>query len=82
VCDWLLSARADPRRHHCWQLSLIQLGETLGISLASTNRYLALFREENFADLKVGKLTIKRWVKLAECGQFDPRYLHLRREPF
>jgi CRP-like cAMP-binding protein len=63
-------------------LSLIQLGETLGISLASTNRSLAILREENLADLKAGKLTVKRWAELAEYGQFNPHYLHLRREPF
>jgi CRP-like cAMP-binding protein len=63
-------------------LSFIQLGETLGISLASTNRSLATLREENLADLKGGKLTIKRWDKLSEYGLFNPRYLHMRREPF
>ncbi len=63
-------------------IGLNQLGEALGLSLATVNRALANLRDTDLADLKSGSLTIRNWAGLADCGEFNPRYLHLRREPF
>nr|WP_210269045.1 Crp/Fnr family transcriptional regulator [Tardiphaga robiniae] len=63
-------------------IGLNQLGEALGLSLATVNRALANLRDSDLADFKSGSLTIKNWANLAKCGEFNPRYLHLRREPF
>ena len=62
-------------------LSLPQLGETLGLSLATVNRALAMLRDQKLADLKGGTLTIGNWPGLVESGDFIPQYLHLRRPP-
>lgn len=63
-------------------LGLNQLGEALGLSLATVNRALANLRDSDLADFKNGSLTIKNWANLAHYGEFNPRYLHQRREPF
>jgi CRP-like cAMP-binding protein len=63
-------------------IGLNQLGEALGLSLATVNRALANLRDTDLADFKSGSLTIRNWAGLADCGEFNPRYLHLRREPF
>jgi CRP-like cAMP-binding protein len=62
-------------------IGLAQLGEALGMSLATVNRTLATLRQTEAADLKNGQLTVSDWALLVELGDFDPRYLHLRNAP-
>jgi CRP-like cAMP-binding protein len=62
-------------------LSLVQLGETLGMSIATTNRTLQALRASRAADLRKGVLVVQNWKRLAETGQFDPGYLHLKKPP-
>jgi CRP-like cAMP-binding protein len=62
-------------------LSLRQLGETLGIAIASVNRSLQELRTTGSVDFRNGKLTVKNWRDLARVGHFDPLYLHLRKPP-
>jgi CRP-like cAMP-binding protein len=84
-CELFYRSRASglAQEYSCeLPMTLVQLGEALGLSLASTNRSLATIREDNLADLKGGWLAIRRWSELADYAQFNPRYLHLRREPF
>jgi CRP-like cAMP-binding protein len=57
-------------------LTQAQLGEMLGMSLVSTNRYLQALRQTKAADHRAGKLFIRSWPKLASLGEFDPKYLH------
>lgn len=63
-------------------VSLGQLGETLGMSLATVNRTLSELRETRCLDFRNGELTMKNWDRAAELGQFDPRYLHLKKPAF
>jgi CRP-like cAMP-binding protein len=60
-------------------LNLIQLGETLGMSIATVNRTLQRLRTTGLVDFGAGVLTIKNWDGLVKIGGFDPRYLHLKR---
>jgi hypothetical protein len=62
-------------------LSLPQLGETLGMAIATVNRTLPRLRSTGSVDFRDGILTIKDWPKLVKIGGFDPRYLHLRKIP-
>lgn len=60
-------------------LSLVQLGEALGMAIATVNRTLHHLRATGSVDLRDGVLTVKNWEKLARAGEFDPRYLHLKK---
>ena len=62
-------------------VSLAQLGETLGMSIATVNRTLHALRVSRTADLRRGVLVVQNWKRLAETGQFNPSYLHLKKPP-
>jgi CRP-like cAMP-binding protein len=62
-------------------VSLVQLGETLGMSIATVNRTLQHLRSQRAADLRKGMLVVQSWKRLAEIGQFNPSYLHLKKPP-
>jgi len=61
-------------------LSQIRLGETLGISVVTTNRVIQNLRRTGTVDFREGVLTVRNWRKLTEIGEFDPGYLHLTRQ--
>jgi CRP-like cAMP-binding protein len=61
--------------------SLVQLGETLGMSIATVNRTLQHLRRQRAADLRKGVLAVQNWKRLAEIGQFNAAYLHLKKPP-
>jgi CRP-like cAMP-binding protein len=60
-------------------ISLAQLGETLGMAIATVNRTLTTLRTSRTMDFRSGTLTINNWSGLVKIGQFDPGYLHLKR---
>jgi len=60
-------------------ISLVQLGETLGMSIATVNRTLQGLRASQSVDFQRGELDVKDWTRLVEIAQFDPGYLHLKK---
>jgi CRP-like cAMP-binding protein len=62
-------------------LNLIQLGEALGMAIATVNRTLQQLRMTGSVNFRDGVLTVKRWDKLVQIGAFDPSYLHLKKVP-
>ncbi len=62
-------------------ISLVQLGETLGMSIASVNRTLQELRASRLMDFQRGQLQVRDWEGLAELAQFNPGYLHLKKPP-
>jgi CRP-like cAMP-binding protein len=62
-------------------ISLVQLGETLGMSIATVNRTLSDLRKSRTVDFQRGVLQIKNWERLAKMAQFNPGYLHLKKAP-
>jgi CRP-like cAMP-binding protein len=62
-------------------ISLVQLGETLAMSIATVNRTLNELRKSRTVDFHRGILHIKHWDRLARTGQFNPIYLHLKKAP-
>jgi CRP-like cAMP-binding protein len=85
-CELFYRARASgvtEQNRLALPLSLVQLGEALGMAIATVNRTLQRLRTNGSADFRDGILTVKNWEKLAKVGEFDPRYLHLKRaSPF
>ncbi|PZA09794.1 Crp/Fnr family transcriptional regulator [Rhodopseudomonas palustris] len=62
-------------------ISLAQLGDTLGMAIATVNRTISMLRASKTMDFRYGVLTIRNWQGLAKIGEFDPSYLHLKRPP-
>src|SRR3954470_2168492 len=60
-------------------ISLIQLGEALGMSIATVNRTLQDLRASRTMDFQRGILHINDWNRLAELAQFNPAYLHQKK---
>lgn len=56
-----------------------QIGETLGMSIVTVNRTLQALRRTGAMEFRNGELTVLDWRQLAELGDFDPGYLHLKR---
>ena len=62
-------------------ISLMQLGEALGMAIATVHRTLQRLRATQSVDFRDGVLTVKNWERLAKVAAFDPRYLHLKKIP-
>jgi CRP-like cAMP-binding protein len=57
------------------------LAHALGLTAVHVNRMIQLLRESGLVELKNGRLYIHDFEKLADLGEFDPHYLHLRNRP-
>ncbi|HXO71835.1 MAG TPA: Crp/Fnr family transcriptional regulator [Bradyrhizobium sp.] len=60
-------------------VSLIQLGESLGMSIATVHRTLNELRASRAMEFQNGELVVKNWEVLVDIGEFDPHYLHLKK---
>lgn len=60
-------------------ISLVQLGETLGMSIATVNRTLQELRASRTVDFQKGELKVRHWDRLVEIAGFNPSYLHLKK---
>lgn len=58
-----------------------ELGDALGLSAVHVNRVLQELRTENLFTWQGNTIHILDWPGLQERAEFDPRYLHLNREP-
>jgi CRP-like cAMP-binding protein len=63
------------------QINLVQIGETLGMSIATVNRTLQQLRASRTCSFERGRLQIHNWDALARLSQFNPEYLHQRKPP-
>jgi CRP-like cAMP-binding protein len=59
-------------------ITQVELGDAMGMSTVHVNRTVQAFRRDKLITLDRGKLRILDWDALAEAGEFDPKYLHLR----
>lgn len=62
-------------------ITLMQLGDTLGMAIATVARTLQRIRKSRCADFQRGRLRVKDWDRLVTLGQFNPAYLHLKKPP-
>jgi hypothetical protein len=60
-------------------ISLVQLGETLGMSIASVNRTLHDLRVSRAMNFQRGQLHVNDWSRLKKIAQFKPDYLHQKK---
>jgi len=49
------------------------------MAIATTNRALRELRATGSAEFREGILTIQNWEKLVKLGNFDAKYLHLKK---
>lgn len=81
-CELFYRARSSgtaEQNRLLFPVNLIQLGEALGMAIATVNRTLQKLRATGSMDFGDGVLTVKNWDKLTRIGRFEPRYLHLRK---
>jgi CRP-like cAMP-binding protein len=57
------------------------LGDTLGLSAVHTNRVVQELRARELIHWQGQEISILNWPALVDLAQFDPLYLHRRREP-
>ncbi|CAL79212.1 putative transcriptional regulator, Crp/Fnr family [Bradyrhizobium sp. ORS 278] len=62
-------------------VSLAQLGEALGMAIATVNRTLVELRASRAVDFRSGTMSVHNWQRLCAIGEFDPGYLHLKKQP-
>jgi CRP-like cAMP-binding protein len=60
-------------------ITLVQLGETLAMAIATVNRTILELRSSQAVDFHRGELQISDWDRMVEIGEFNPSYLHLKR---
>jgi CRP-like cAMP-binding protein len=62
-------------------LTQVELGDTLALSSVYTNKVLQEMRGMRLIEWVGDAVTILSWDRLRREAQFDPAYLHMRREP-
>jgi CRP-like cAMP-binding protein len=65
---------------YAFPLTQAEFGDALGLSTVHVNRTLQDLRGEGLITLRNGSVTVLDWDRLKEAGEFDPTYLHLRKE--
>jgi CRP-like cAMP-binding protein len=61
-------------------LTLVQLGETLAMAIATVNRSLQELRASGSMDFREGELVVLKWRELQRLGDFNPDYLHMKKQ--
>src|SRR5215208_5594360 len=61
-------------------LTQAEFGDALGLSTVHVNRTLQDLRGDGLITLRSNSVTVLDWERLREAGEFDPTYLHLRKD--
>lgn len=69
-----------PHREFALNLTQTHVGEALGLTGVHVNRMMRTLRDHGLIATDGNMLHILDWNGLAAAGEFDPGYLHLRRE--
>jgi CRP-like cAMP-binding protein len=83
LCELVRRMQAAGLAHgYSVQLPLTQeeVGDALGLSVVHVNRVLQRLRGEGLITWESRVLTVEDWDGLQRAGEFDPAYLHLRRD--
>jgi len=57
-------------------LSQTQIGQVVGLSIATVNRAAQSLRNDKCAQVRAGRLHVLNWRRLCEAAAFEPVYLH------
>jgi CRP-like cAMP-binding protein len=82
-CELFYRARAGglTKNHSCSApLNQVQIGEALGMAIATVNRTLQSLRRAKLIEFRGGILTVRDWKRLTAVGDFNPDYLQLKRQ--
>ncbi|MFC1458472.1 Crp/Fnr family transcriptional regulator [Microvirga arabica] len=83
LCELLVRLRAvGLAEDHTCDLPITQteFADALGVTTVHVNRVLQQMRAEGLIETKGSRLNIPDWERLKAIGDFDPTYLHLRRD--
>ncbi len=83
LCELLVRVRAvGLAEDHACDLPITQseFADALGVTTVHVNRVLQQMRAEGLIELKGDRLNIPDWEKLKQVGDFDPTYLHLKKD--
>ncbi len=82
LCELSCRYQAIGLPHQSFALTLTQthIGEALGLTGVHVNRMMRTLRDRGLIETEGNVLHIRDWKALAAVGDFDPGYLHLRRE--
>lgn len=83
LCELMTRMRAAglaPGQECQLPVTQAELGDATGISTVHVNRVLQTLRASKLIRLRSGSLTILNWDELKKAGEFEPGYLHLRRQ--
>ena len=71
---------AGTRHKFTLEMSQMHLGDALGLTSVHVNRMMRELREAGLLVVTGRDFEVLDWTKLADTGDFDPRYLHLSQE--
>jgi len=83
-CELFYRARASSlttENSYSIPISLVQIGEATGMSIATVNRSLQQLRASRTCSFEKGQLQVKDWEALVRLSRFSPQYLHQRKPP-
>jgi CRP-like cAMP-binding protein len=82
-CELIVRLRAVGlvEDHRCdLPITQAEFGDALGVSTVHVNRVLQEMRATGLIELSGDRLFVPDWEALKKAGDFDPTYLHLRKE--
>lgn len=83
ICEMEVRSRAVGLSHdHTFEMPVTQeeIGDALGLSTVHVNRVLKALREDGLITFRGTTVSIHDWEALTIAGEFDPAYLHVRRQ--
>jgi CRP-like cAMP-binding protein len=83
LCELVVRLRAVGLvEDHACDLPITQseFADALGVTTVHVNRVLQQLRADGLIDLKGDRLVVPDWESLKQAGDFDPTYLHLKKE--
>src|SRR3954471_4554349 len=83
LCEFYVRLRAVGLTNgdaYAMPLTQAELADATGLSAVHVNRTLQELRGEGLITWRAGSVAVLDWDRLKEAGEFDPAYLHLKKE--
>ncbi|AZO82162.1 MULTISPECIES: Crp/Fnr family transcriptional regulator [unclassified Bosea (in: a-proteobacteria)] len=82
LCEFITKMKAIGLSdgHTCnLPMTQTEIADALGLSTVHINKKLRELRQAKLVRIRANRITVLDWDKLCELGEFDARYLHLRK---